>query len=196
MRRGVALMFRADSVTSKDLSYDPDNPAKGVRIFEGLFPATETPEPDKRKLVLPQLLVSNVFASTRWTYGTQKTGEKRISITISLLVAINTSYHDIDAATWEATAEARFSRFERVLQLGTLIRPDMLTNRARVADPFRSPLLVGGTYDPASIRYLNNLAPDMTRTLSMIPNIAVAYSLRADYTVDVSNREEPAEGGF
>ena len=195
LRTGVMLMFLADDVTRKDLSFDATDPAKGVRIYAGQWPAGEGP-PKSWKMILPQLHISSPFGQTRWSYATSNSGEKRIVIAVTLYEPQDSSKIDTDPAAPEITPEMKFARFERVLMCGTLYQEGQTSNAAKVVDPYRSGKLVNGQYDPAAIKFLNALAPDITRQVSIIGELAVAYSLIAVYTVDVSNREVMTEAGF
>lgn len=188
------LMYKADDVTRRDMSYDPADPAKGVRIFAGPWAATEGPSKDRR-IILPQLLVTSSFSAGRFTYATSRGGEKRIVIVVSLLEPPDTETLVLNVDSFKATAESKFARFERVLMCGTLVRPGMVTNNARVVNPWRSPLLDDGTYDLDQIEYLNSLAPELARKVDLVGEIAVAYSTIATYTVKVLDREVMTEAG-
>lgn len=195
LRDGLLLMFKADNLTRKRYSFDDEDPAKGVRIFAGPWAATEGP-PQSRKLILPQLLVTGAFASTGWTYATGNAGEKKIKIVITDLVPQDSSYHEMDVTTPEITAEAVFARIERVIMFGTLWAEGQGSQSAKVVHPYRTPVLGSGLYDPAQIVYLNGLAPDLRRSVSLVGEIAVAYNLEAIYTVDVQDRDDMTEAGF
>ena len=188
-------MYMADDLTRREYSYDPANPAKGVRIFAGPFAATEG-GPKEKKLVLPQLLVTGAFASGRWSYNTGNSGEKRILVVTTRIVAQDSSYNRIDVDEPEITPETHFAQLERVLMCGTLYIESQTSNAAKVVDPYRSPILNNGRYDPDQVKFLNALAPELTRQVSLIGEIGVAYSLIAAYIVDVRNREIMTEGGF
>lgn len=200
LRYGVWLMMKADDVIRKDLSYDATNPAKGVRIFSGREIQTIEDGAAGRKLVLPQLLVTSVFASNRFTYGTAKSGERKVVVALTYLEAPDSSYYGMDVDTFRATAEAKMARFELVLQHGTITKPGMVTNKAMIVDPYLSPLREDGTYDPDGIVYLNKLAPEPITYESRFVEqngepVAVAYSLIAPYSVNVSNRESTTARG-
>lgn len=193
LRTGVLMMFKADDLTRKTYAFDADNPAKGVRIYAGQEAAT-TGKKGERTLITPQLLITSNFGSTKWTYATANAGEKEITIIVSHIEALDTSYIDADPAAPEVTPETRVARFEKVLMYGTLVSDGQDSQAARVVDPYRSAVLENGTYDPAAIKYLNTLAPALARQFA-VGQFAVAYSLIAVYTVDVSNRNNPTEAG-
>lgn len=199
LRDGVMLMYEADDLTRKEYSYDPANPAKGVRISAGPYPIAEGPQ-GNRKLVLPQLLITADFRTSRWVYFTANGGEKRVNIMVTRIEAYDSDSLTLDLAEVEITANAHAAQLERVLQCGTLYQEDQETQHAKVVDPYRSPLLGSGLYDPDSVVFLNELAPELSRQINFVSDgtklIGVAYSLIASYTVQVKNREVMTEGGF
>lgn len=194
LRDGIWLMFRADDVTRKDMSFDDADEAKGVRIYAGPEAAT-LGEGDTRRIVLPQMIITDAFASNRWTYMVGEGGEKEIVVAISLLESRDSSYYDTDVVAFQARANAKFRRFEIVLQHGTIVDPDQTRFSAAVIDPYNSgELLENGRYNPETVSYLNRLAPQISRQVSLLGADAVAYTMFARYVVDVRNRNTMEAG--
>ena len=210
LRDGVWLMLLADDLTRKTYSYDPANADAGVRILAGAGDV----EPESKALVVPQLIVNVGIANNRLELGTTGDGEKQITIIITLLEKVDRSYLRPDVSAPPVTAETKLARIEQTLMLGTLYRAGILTERGRVVDPYNSPLLPDGTYDPATVRILNTRPPAISRQrpfgvrrkppdseddlfrVDPQKDIAVAYGVFATYTVTLADREDMTTGGY
>ena len=207
LRDGVVLMLRADDITRKAMSFDDEDPDKGVRIFAGF---AHTAKQDGR-IVVPQIVVTTAVGSGRLTYTPSRGATKLVSLLVVLFEGPESDYIDVNATTPQITPEAKIGRIVEVLMMGTLFKSDQERRTGKVVDMYLSPLLEDGTYDQASIRYLNELLPAIeprdpqpvsrrTRKGSgdedSARDIAVLYSLKATYTVAIEDRENMRRGGF
>lgn len=209
LRDGVWLMLYADNVNRKGYSFNEADASAGVRIVSGVA-HTET---NTGKLVVPQQIVTVAVPSNRFNFATGGAGEKSISIAIAHLERPETGYLDIDVDTPAMTPEQRLARTEEILMRGTLYAADITSAKGRVIDPYYTPKLGDGTYDPEQLLILNDRPPEITRMAPLpvrlrsprneneifidpLKDIGVAYSLVATYIVDLASRENMRRGGF
>ncbi len=210
LRDGVLLVVRSDNVLRKAFSYDDDDPTKGVRIFGGVAHV----DPRDGRIVVPQLIGTVAIPSNSFRFSTSKAGEKSITIALTLLESPDTGYLDFDSAAPQLTPETKLARMESSILRGTLYIDGQTSNRGKIVDPYRTPILQSGLYDPARVRFLNELAPDIRRSspvplrrktpdpneeflpVDPVKDIAVAYGLLVTYTVTVNDREDMSTGGF
>lgn len=209
LRDGVWLMMYSDDLHRAYYAYDKNNYAKGFSITSG------HPHSGPDGFDVPQLVVQVSVEGGTVNPQTGSSSERLIDITVSHFEPLSEEMVKVNVAAFTRTAEALLSRTEVILAKGTIFAEGMETNRAHVIDPYYSPLLEDGTYDPEGPpRTLNGIPPDVRRlvprplprrlprnaadydAILQARDIAIIYSLRARYTVDITNREDLTLGGY
>lgn len=206
-------MLRADDANRKIYSYDDDDPSKGVRIVSRI---AHTDNTNDQRIVVPQQIVSVAIGRGDFKFLTAGAGEELVYIAITHLEAISTDYIDVDVegtiAKWAAdakliTPESKCSRTAEILMRGTLYQAGQATNNGRVVDPYNSPLLADGTYDPNNVKLIGTGPPKFSYlsprieplrrpprneseffALDPIRDLAVRYDVIAAYSVDIRDR--------
>lgn len=210
VRYGVWLLLYSDDVNRRAYSYVPDDPSRGVRIYQG---RADVDPQDQRRLTVPQQVISAGIGNVTWQYLMTHGGTMRIPIIILLLEKPDTSYLDTNVDASQVTPEQKLVRVMEILMRGTLFAEDQDPHTSMLIDPYYTPRLPDGTYDTDQLRILANTAPELRplvpvsidarigmteaerRNIDLVNDIAVAYGWTATYEVEIRDREDMLHGG-
>lgn len=203
LRYAVWLLMMSDDAIRRLYSYDPDDAAADVRIYQG----RPNYDPQTLALTLPCMIVDVDVGASRFNYSTSGAGELEITIGIVHIEAPSSAKLGTDVDAPSLTAEAILSRVDQVLMRGTLYDEAADTRKAKLIDPYRSARNEDGTYDMATAKHITVKAPDITSarkatftnrrvrtaeeaaTLDPVRDFAVSFARRARYSVSVADRD-------
>lgn len=205
-------MLRADNVNRREYAYDPGDESKGVRIYTNM----EGRDENDQRIIVPQQVVVVAMPAIKWEFLTGNSGTVRCTIHVAHFEKPDTDYVQFDSLAPSITVLAKMNRTRQILMRGTLYDEDRVADHpsenGAVIDPYATPLLPDGTYDPSGIVRISEKPPEITygvpraiprkqregddeSKVDRVKDVALLYSVLATYEIDITNRDTMSAGG-